>query len=253
MATLTLSLPRPQNSFNDNESRQSSFEHPNIQQQHRIQVKQPPPYGQRQGFIPRTVEDFGDGGAFPEIHVAQYPLDMGRRSGQTSSNSAPITLDSQGKIKYEAILGHGPNKIVHASSLALVERTLEEEDLQRPDEEAEAEATAKTRAALEGIVNGKIVAARAAQPAQKQGAPTYIRYTPQSGGDAHNSGAKQRIIRMVEMPKDPMEPPKFKHKRVPGGPPSPPAPVMHSPPRKITVEDQQVPPPHSTHLRDNIS
>ena len=43
---------------------------------------------------------------------------------------------------------------------------------------------------------------------------------------------------MVEAPVDPMEPPKFKHKRVPRGPPSPPAPVMHSPPRKITVKDQ---------------
>ncbi len=41
--------------------------------------KQIPSYGNRQGFVPRTVEDFGDGGAFPEIHVAQYPLDMGRK------------------------------------------------------------------------------------------------------------------------------------------------------------------------------
>lgn len=37
-----------------------------------------PPYGQRQGFVPRAQADFGDGGAFPEIHVAQYPLEMGR-------------------------------------------------------------------------------------------------------------------------------------------------------------------------------
>ena len=44
---------------------------------------------------------------------------------------------------------------------------------------------------------------------------------------------------MVEMPTDPLEPPKFKHKKVPAGPPSPPVPVMHSPPRKVTVKDQQ--------------
>lgn len=37
-----------------------------------------PPYGQRRGWVPRNLTDFGDGGAFPEIHVAQYPLDMGR-------------------------------------------------------------------------------------------------------------------------------------------------------------------------------
>jgi len=36
------------------------------------------------------------------------------------------------------------------------------------------------------------------------------RYTPSQQGVAFNSGAKQRVIRMVEMQKDPMEPPKFK-------------------------------------------
>lgn len=33
-----------------------------------------PPYGQRKGWIPRTDADYGDGGAFPEITVVQYPL-----------------------------------------------------------------------------------------------------------------------------------------------------------------------------------
>jgi hypothetical protein len=37
-----------------------------------------PPYGKRKGFIPRSQADFADGGAYPEILVAQYPLDMGR-------------------------------------------------------------------------------------------------------------------------------------------------------------------------------
>ena len=36
---------------------------------------------------------------------------------------------------------------------------------------------------------------------------------------------------------DPLQPPKFKHKKVPRGPGSPPVPVMHSPPRKVTAED----------------
>lgn len=39
-------------------------------------VTSAPPYGQRRGFIPRTETDYGDGGAFPEIAVAQYPLGM---------------------------------------------------------------------------------------------------------------------------------------------------------------------------------
>jgi SNW domain-containing protein 1 len=44
---------------------------------------------------------------------------------------------------------------------------------------------------------------------------------------------------MVEAQVDPMEPPKHKHKKVPKGPGSPPVPVLHSPPRKLTVADQQ--------------
>ena len=44
---------------------------------------------------------------------------------------------------------------------------------------------------------------------------------------------------MVEAQIDPMEPPKHKSKKVPRGPPSPPVPVLHSPPRKLTVKDQQ--------------
>ena len=36
-----------------------------------------------------------------------------------------------------------------------------------------------------------------------------------------------------------MEPPKFRHKKVPRGAGSPPVPVMHSPPRAVSVKDQQ--------------
>ena len=43
------------------------------------------------------------------------------------------------------------------------------------------------------------------------------------------------------LPIDPMEPPKFRHKKVPRSGGSPPVPVMHSPPRPVTVKDQQVP------------
>jgi SNW domain-containing protein 1 len=44
---------------------------------------------------------------------------------------------------------------------------------------------------------------------------------------------------MVTVQEDPFEPPKFKTKRIPRGPPSPPVPVLHSPPRKVTAEEQE--------------
>lgn len=44
---------------------------------------------------------------------------------------------------------------------------------------------------------------------------------------------------MVTVPVDPMAPPKHRHRKIPRGPPSPPPPVLHSPPRKVTVEEQK--------------
>merc|ERR1719219_793643 len=102
------------------------------------------------------------------------------------------------------------------------------------------EATEKTRQALEKLTNSKITAAMPVRAAEKQEPAQYIRYTPSQQGSTYNSGAKQRIIRMVEVQKDPMEPARFKiNKKVPRGPPSPPAPVMHSPTCKVTVKEQQ--------------
>lgn len=47
------------------------------------------------------------------------------------------------------------------------------------------------------------------------------------------------MIRMVNVQNDPMEPPRFlTNKKIPRGPPSPPAPVLHSPTRKVTAEEQ---------------
>ncbi len=76
--------------------------------------REPPPYGHRRGWVPRALEvscgdpcgvvrcsrldslsspqDYGDGGAFPEIHVAQYPMNMGRKKGAVSSSPQPCPL-----------------------------------------------------------------------------------------------------------------------------------------------------------------
>jgi len=126
---------------------------------------------------------------------------------------------------------------VATKALALIPETV---TIQRPDAEKEAETTQKTKAALEELVSGKITAAQpTALGKSSSNEPTYIRYNPSQTGGSFNSGAQTRIIRMTEVQHDPMEPPKFKNKKVPRGPPSPPVPVMHSPPRKLTLKDQQ--------------
>ena len=38
----------------------------------------PPKQGSRAGWVPSSDDDYGDGGAFPEIDVEQYPLGIGR-------------------------------------------------------------------------------------------------------------------------------------------------------------------------------
>lgn len=57
--------------------------------------------------------------------------------------------------------------------------------------------------------------------------------------DRANPATQQRVIKMVEAQVDPMEPPRHKHQKAARAGNSPPVPVLHSPPRKLTVEDQQ--------------
>ena len=128
-------------------------------------------------------------------------------------------------------------QIVHTSLQDMLPKTIPHNDpeLAKPDDEDVEKVTEKTRQALELLVQKKVAAAQPVRAAEKLAPAQYIRYTPSQQGPAFNSGAKQRIIRMVEAQKDPMDPPKFKtNTKIPRGPPSPPAPVLHSPPRKVT-------------------
>jgi SNW domain-containing protein 1 len=174
-----------------------------------------PSYGQRQNWIPRRSEDFGDSGAFPEINVLQYPLDMGKtKNSAKTSNALAIQLDAEGEVKFDLIARQGQtkNKIVYSKYTDLLPKQVTEEDpdLARPDEESVKETTEKTRKALEAIVSAKIAAAMPVRAAEKQAPAQFIRYTPATQGEEYNSGANQRIIRMVEVQRDPMSPPRFK-------------------------------------------
>lgn len=88
-----------------------------------------PPYGKRKGgaFIPRKPSDFGDGGAYPECHVAQYPLEMGRAGGAGTTGGqsgaiVPVSVDAEGRVDYGAIVKQGlnANKTIATTHNALV-------------------------------------------------------------------------------------------------------------------------------------
>ncbi|XP_018431186.1 PREDICTED: SNW domain-containing protein 1 isoform X2 [Nanorana parkeri] len=140
--------------------------------------REPPPYGHRKGWVPRTLEDFGDGGAFPETPVAQYPLDMGRK--KRTSNALALQVDAEGKIKYDAIArqGQSKEKVIYSKYTDLIPKEVVDQDdpeLQRPDEEAVRELTEKTRQALDKAVSQKIAAAMPVRAADKLGPAQYIR------------------------------------------------------------------------------
>lgn len=168
---------------------------------------------------------------------------MGRKSKE--SNALAVQLGPDGKVKYDAIArqGHSKDKIVYSklSDLLPVEVVTENDpSLEKPSQEEIDDITERTRQALMKITNSKIAAAMPVRCAERQGPAEFIRYTPSQQGAAFNSGAKQRVIRLVEAQVDPMEPPRFKiNKKIPRGPPSPPAPVLHSPTRRVTVKEQK--------------
>lgn len=122
---------------------------------------------------------------------------------------------------------------------------------EEPSLEEKEETLEKTKEAIEAIVGVKVKAAKPVQlPEQQvtQGKPTYIRYRPDANSMLTSDRQKkqERIIRMVEAPVDPLEPPKFRHKKVPA-PDNDEAqvPVMHAPAKKLTAQeiaDWKIPP-----------
>ncbi|CAG7893719.1 unnamed protein product [Brassica rapa] len=183
-------------------------------------------YLKRQGY----PEDFGDGGAFPEILVVQYPLGMGKSTSNNNLGSKTLP-DAEVNVVFDAIARQNENsrKNVYSqhkdTTIHLEGEEEEGEELQKQIHET----TEETKAAMEKVVNVRLRASQPTNVPSQSGDSKYIEYEQSSS----------RIIRMVEMPVDPLDPPKFRHKRVPKASGSPPVPVMHSPPRPVTVKDQQ--------------
>lgn len=196
---------------------------------------------------------------------------MGRKGGQSSSNALIVRTDNEGKTDYTAIAkrGHGEDRIVHSTFSSLIPLRQQANagllDLSKPSAEVVQATKERTAAALNLIIanqnkaqNPKNVAGRSSDE------PTFVRYTPTA--QMGEAAGKARILKIQQRQIDPMvrdskesidelctnvksqEPPKFRHKKIPGRAPSPPPPVLHSPPRKLTAADQEmwrIPPPIS--------
>ncbi|CAN0317778.1 unnamed protein product, partial [Laminaria digitata] len=146
------------------------------------------------------------------------------------------------QIKHDAIVKQGTNrdKIVYSQLSNIKEKRGDKEKLEAPTADEEALTAERTRQAFEKLIGAKVTSATPGSIGdQTRKEAEFIKYTPNPNAPGYNNNAKQRVVRMVAAQVDPMEPPKHKHKKVPRAPADDPVPVLHSPPRKVTVQDQQ--------------
>jgi len=219
-------------------------------------------------FLPRSLADFDDGGAFPEIHVAQYPRHMGnphltaartttstsianvvRGAQQTNTALISVEIDKDGDVSYDALVksGTNANRIVYTkledmrgggpSSL---------DDIALPTQEEEQATTERTALALQALLashtalsNPSGSAMVNAETSKNMEAKTqFIKYTPRPDAPGYNPAAAQRVIQMVPAQVDPMMPPKHKHIKASASPAEDPVPVLHAPPKKLSKEER---------------
>ena len=202
----------------------------------------------RRPFIPRRLQDFQDGGAFPEIHVAQYPRNMGRPQ-QTSSSRAivNVTVNEKGDVSYDAIVKSGTNKdkLVYTKYEDMKEA--KQQDIALPTPQQVQEEAARTHQALMALVNQQTALDKPSGTAVQNAATSqnveektqFIRYQADPSAPGYNPAAAQRVIQMVPRQVDPMAPPKHKHIKAPRGPAEDPVPVLHAPPTKLTKEERE--------------
>jgi SNW domain-containing protein 1 len=143
---------------------------------------------------------------------------MGVSTGSSSGSQAvvPLSVDAQGQLQFDRVVkqGHSSSVVVHSGFQAMAPKSERGMDLSKPSAEDEQRIADETKQALGMVVEKKIATAMPTHVAKHSKEAVFIKYTPSEQNAAFNSGAQQRIIRLQEMPVDPMQPPKFKHAKV---------------------------------------
>lgn len=141
-------------------------------------------------FVPRSTADFGDGGSFPEIHVAQYPRHLGnphleKRSSDSSGGGAgggsnndvaaaasntvkgraiitrdvlSASVDAAGKVSYDAIVtgGTNSNKKVYSKHSDLRGCQPSQDEIALPTTEEQMSTAERTQRALSALISNKV-------------------------------------------------------------------------------------------------
>lgn len=212
-----------------------------------------PPYGHRDGFKPNTLDDYGDGGAFPEIDIKQYPLNMGMKTlssfsknflnkiSSKTSKTITKTVDKNNEINYNALLGkkdaeitEAPTKLRASASVMRIEGASKDltllpnsitkipskEIIPRPDIREVKATTEKTKSVLDALINKKsdsLILGSNKKVSSNTGR-IYVEYTPSVqtynlGESGFVQKPEKRILEIQDAPQDPMEPARFKIKK----------------------------------------
>ena len=188
-------------------------------------------------FVPRSVQDFEDGGAFPEIHVAQYPRNMGNPHLSKSTMSTAIVATNNNSSSGSSSVGGVINKktqyqdLVPMQASSASKKKDAEEDMCLPNETEERALMERT---LATVLTEKKEDDHATTKEQQ-----FISYTPRPDAPGYNPmAAPKRVIQMVRAQVDPMAPPKHIHRKAPRGPAEEFTPVLHGKPKKLSEEEK---------------
>lgn len=106
----------------------------------------------------------------------------------------------------------------------------------KPSKEQTMITAQNTKTALEKLCQSKIKSYKTVKnTTYSSQEPKIVSYTPMSTSNSTSN----RLISITSRPVDPLENIKFTHRKIPHSNPNDPVPVMHSPQRKITAQDQR--------------
>ena len=106
----------------------------------------------------------------------------------------------------------------------------------KPSKEQTMITAQNTKTALEKLCQSKIKSYKTVKnTTYSSQEPKIVSYTPMSTSNSTSN----RLISITSRPIDPLENIKFTHRKIPHSNPNDPVPVMHSPQRKITAQDQR--------------
>ena len=148
-----------------------------------------------------------------------------------------MQFKGNGEKDFEVLarLGHHESRVIKSSFSDLLPRDVNDSEakilLKKPSEDEILEKARETQEAFDKILAKN----QSLNSSIGNVSSSMVKFVPKGSSDE----SEAKFVKIYEIAKDPFDPPKFSHKRAPKPPPSPPPPVLHSPPRKVSSQEQK--------------